>query len=464
MENEKQKSREKRIINDLTEGSVFRQLAVFALPFVLSSLLQTVYSLVDMLVVGQIVGSTGLSAVGISSQVMNICTAIGLGFGTAGQITLSQQVGAKDRRGLQKTIGTLLTTELVLAILFGLLGIALRDPFLDLMNTPPEAYADADAYLMICCCGMIFIYGYNAICAILRGMGESRLPLLFVAVASIVNLILDVILVAGGMGAAGAALATVVSQAIACVLALGYLYRHRDAFGFDFRLSSLKPNGFSLKTLIRLGIPIAAQTVVIMLSMMFINAQINNYGVIASAVDNVGNKLYSIMNVVAGGMYMACAAMIGQSFGAGKHDRVRQIVRACLTVCLIFWALVSVLLVLFPKEIFRLFSQDPDILAMAPQYMQILVITFLSFATMNPFLAVVDGVGAARFGLVVTILDGVVARIGLSLLFSHFLGLPGYWLGSALAGFVSTILAGGYYVFGFWKKRELLVEKQPAKQ
>jgi Na+-driven multidrug efflux pump len=246
---------------------------------------------------------------------------------------------------------------------------------------------------------------------------------------------------------------------VAFVLALVYLYRHRDAFGFDFRLASFRPRAFSLKTLIKLGVPMTAQTVVIMVSMMFINAQINTYGVVASAVDNVGNKLYNIMNVVAGGMYTACAAMIGQSFGARKFDRVRQVVRACLVVCMAFWAVVSVAILLWPTQIFGLFSQDPDILAMAPQYMHILVITFLSFATMNPYLAVVDGVGAARFGLVVTILDGVIARIGLSLLLSRFMGLPGYWLGSALAGFVSTILAGGYYYLGIWKKRELLVEQ-----
>jgi putative MATE family efflux protein len=456
--------KENKIINDLTEGPVFRQLAVFALPFVLSSLLQTVYSIVDMVVVGQVVGSTGLSAVGISSQVLNICTAIGMGFGAAGQITLSQQVGAKDYDGIQHTVGTLLTAEAVLAVFFGILGAALRGPFLNLMNTPAEAFADGAAYLAICCAGMLFIYGYNAICAILRGMGESRLPLVFIAIASVVNLVLDVVLIAGfQLGVAGAALATVIGQGVAFVLALVYLYRRREAFGFDFRPASFRPRAFSLKTLIKLGVPLTAQMVVIMVSMMFINSQINVYGVIASAVDNVGNKLYNIMNVVAGGMYTACAAMIGQSFGARKFDRVRQVVRACLVVCMAFWAVVSVAILLWPTQIFGLFSQDADILAMAPQYMQILVITFLSFATMNPYLAVVDGVGAARFGLVVTILDGVIARIGLSLLLSRFMGLPGYWLGSALAGFVSTVLAGGYYYLGIWKKRELLVENPHQK-
>ena len=452
--------KEQELINDLTEGPVLRQMGQFALPFVLANLLQTLYSLVDMAVVGQFVGATGLSAVGIGSEIMQICTAIGLGFGSAGQIILSQQVGANDRNRIKNTIGTLFTLELAAAILFGLLGILFRSPLMQLMNTPDEALADATVYLVICCAGMISIYGYNAVCSILRGLGESRLPLVFIGIAAVINVILDLILVGLGMGAAGAAAATVAGQTVSFLLALVYLYRHRQAFGFDFHPASFIPSAFSLKTLLKLGIPVAAQTVVIMLSMLFINSQVNVYGVTASAVDNVGNKLNSIMNVVSGAMYTACAAMVGQSFGAGKLSRVRQILWCCMGVCMAFWALVSLTIVIFPSQIFSLFTQDADVLAMAPQYMHIAVLTFLSFATMSPFLSVVDGVGAARYGLIVTILDGVVARIGLSLLFSSFMGLPGYWMGNALAGFVSTIMGGAYYFSGQWKKRELLVEKQ----
>ena len=158
------------IAKDMTQGPVLRQLAIFAIPVALANALQAIYSMVDMVVVGQVVGSSGLSAVGIGGQLLNMFLCIGMGFGFGAQILLSQQVGAKDH-DLQPTIGTLFTTELIASIVFGILGIVFCNPLLSIMNTPDAVWADARSYTIICCCGMLFIYGYNAVCAILRGMG-----------------------------------------------------------------------------------------------------------------------------------------------------------------------------------------------------------------------------------------------------------------------------------------------------
>ena len=177
------------IAKDMTSGPVLRQIAVFAGPVALANALQAVYSMVDMVVVGNFVGPEGLSAVGIGGQLQFVFLAIGMGFSVGAQVLLSQQVGARDR-DLQPTIGTLFTMEIIAAILCGVLGVVFCPQMLNLLNTPPEAYADTYAYTVICCCGMLFIYGYNAVCGILRGMGESKLPMIFIAVASVVNLLL----------------------------------------------------------------------------------------------------------------------------------------------------------------------------------------------------------------------------------------------------------------------------------
>ena len=211
------------IAKDMTQGPVLRQLAIFAIPIALANALQAIYSMVDMVVVGQVVGSSGLSAVGIGGQLLNMFLCIGMGFSFGAQILLSQQVGAKDH-DLQPTIGTLFTTELIASVIFGILGILLSNQLLGVMNTPEAAWADAKQYTIICCCGMVFIYGYNAVCAILRGMGESKLPMIFIAIASIVNLVLDLVFVAGfHMRAAGAALATVIAQGVSFIISLVYI-------------------------------------------------------------------------------------------------------------------------------------------------------------------------------------------------------------------------------------------------
>ena len=448
------------IAKDMTRGPVLRQLAVFAGPVALANALQAVYSMVDMVVVGQFVGPAGLSAVGIGGQLQFVFLAFGMGFSVGAQVLLSQQVGAKDR-DLQPTIGTLMTMELITALLLTVLGIVLCPQLLHLMNTPEAALKDAWGYTVICCCGMIFIYGYNAVCGILRGMGESKLPMIFIAVASLVNLVLDLIFVAGlHMSAPGAALATVIAQAVSFLVAIVYLYRNRDRFGFDFKLRSFRPRRERLIPILKVGIPYIAQMLMITCSMMFVNAQVNRYGVTASAVDSVGNRLNSVVTIVIGAVSMSGATMMGQCFGARNYDRIRQCHRACLAICMISLVVLGGAYLLFPRQIFSLFTKDPDVISMAPEYMVIAVVWLASMCTMTPPYAVIDGVGHAMLGLVISIMDGVVARIGLCILLGRFLGLHGFWLGNALAGFVTTLMAGVYYYSGRWKTRKLLLERE----
>lgn len=448
------------IARDLTQGSVLRQLAVFAVPVALANALQAVYSMVDMVVVGQFVGSAGLSAVGIGGQLLNMFLSIGMGFSFGAQILLSQQVGAQDK-DLQPTIGTLFTTELISSIVFGLVGILLCGQLLGIMNTPEAAWDDARAYTIVCCCGMVFIYGYNAVCAILRGMGESKLPMIFIAVASLVNLALDLLFVAVlHLGAMGAALATVIAQGVSFVSSLIYLYKNRERFGFDFKLKSFKPSRERLVPICKLGIPYIAQCLLITCSMMYVNARVNVFGVTASAVDSIGNKLNSVINIVVGAISMSGATVVGQCFGGRKMDRVKQCYRACTVVCAVSFVVIAAAYLLFSRQIFGIFSKDPEVIDMAPQYMRVAVVWVLSMCSMTAPYAVVDGVGNAMLGLVISLLDGVVARIGLCILLGQSMGLTGFWLGNALAGFVTTFMAGAYYYSGKWKKRQPLLQKE----
>ena len=435
-------SNEKTLINDMSRGPVLTKLFRFALPIMLANLLQAVYSMVDMIVVGQFCGPGGLSAVGIGGQLSFLFLTVGMGLGNGGQIVISQHVGMKSEK-IAKTVGTMITMEFLAALVIGAIGIVFHNPILDLLNTPPEARSNAVSYLLICSSGMIFIYEYNAICAILRGMGESRLPLVFIAVASLVNIVLDLLFVGVlGWEAAGAAAATVIAQGVAFFIGAVYLYRHRTALGFDFKLRSFRID----------------RQILITGSITFINAQINAFGVTASACDSIGGKLNSVANIVAGSVSTASSTMIAQSFGARNMERVRKAVRACFLINMVWWILLGGCYLLFPRFIFRMFTSDAAVLSMAPLYLRYAVIWLLALCSMNAFYAPVNGIGFASFNLIVGLIDGVAARIGLSLLLGSLIGLPGYWLGSGLAGFVTTLSMGFYYLTGWWTKREAVTK------
>lgn len=453
---------EKTMIKDLTQGSVGKELLRFSFPFMLSNALQTVYNLVDMVVVGQFVGSQGLSAVSIGGQITWLLCCLAIGYASGGQIFISQLVGAGDHAGIRRTIGTLFTAIAAFSILFTVLGIAFHTPLLRLLNTPPEAMKQAQDYVVICSAGMFFVYGYNTVSAVLRGMGDSTRPFLFIAIAAILNVILDILFVGPmGMQTAGAALATTLSQAVSFIISMIYLYIRRESFGFDFKLKSFAIDGRTFASLSKLGLPLTVQTTAINVSMLYVSAGVNSYGLVYSSVFGIGSKLHSIMFIITNSISTASATMFGQNLGAGKFDRVKKIFWFGNLYCMVFFVVVAVVCLLFPEPIFQLFTQDADVVALAPPYMVSLVVMYLGFATMTAGIALINGIGNGSLSLITALLDGVVVRIGLCMLLAGpcGMGVWGYFWGNALAGFVSTIIGDFYYLSGLWKKRKLMVEQ-----
>ncbi len=444
------------LIRDLTQGSVTRLLLIFAFPLLCSNLLQTFYNMVDMIVIGHFVGRDGLSAVSIGGDVLNFLTFLVMGFSNAGQVILSQYIGAGNRAQIRGTIGTMFTVTLICAVGLTIVCYFGLDAFLTAMNTPAECFDYARQYGMTCILGLVFIYGYNLVSAILRGMGDSKHPFIFIAVATVVNLVLDLVFVAGlGLGPFGAALATVIGQAVSFLWALYYLYHHRDSFGFDFRPASFKPDPEVLPKLIQLGLPMILQSAAINFSMLFVNSYINSYGVVASAVTGIGNKLGSITSVVTHALSTAGSSMVGQNLGAGKYHRVPKIIGVAMVVDLAFAALLSFLTICFPRTIFGLFNDDPQVLDMAMTYIPVAVLLYMGFALRSPFFALINGSGNAKLNLIVGLLDGVICRVGLAMLMgiAMGMGIMGFWLGNAFAGYMPFLIGGVYFLTGKWKRR-----------
>lgn len=447
------------IIQDMTRGSVFRQLAEFSLPLLLANTLQTLYTTVDTLIVGRFVGTAALSAVSTCGELVNFYAMIGMGLATAGQIIIAQFVGKGNRDAVGKTIGAMFSTLTVLSLAFTALCILTLDRQLQWIHLPEEARHDGYQYTFVSAVGFLFIFGYNGVSAALRGMGDSKRPLLFVAIASVSNLLLDLLFVLGfGWGAMGAALATIMGQALSVIASIVYLYRRRSAFCFDFRPRSFLPQKRYLRMLLQLGIPSAVQFGAILISVLFIGAQINSFGVAASASNGVANKLENILRIVSNSVGTAGSAMIAQNIAAGEYRRVQKILAGVLTIC-VGWALLcSAAIYLIPELIFSVFNQDAQVLAYAGIYGPAGVLCYMGNGLRATANCLINGIGFASLSLASGLIDGVAARIGFSLLLGYVLGmgLLGFWIGSALAGYVPVVIGLVYYLSGRWKTHRLI--------
>jgi putative MATE family efflux protein len=450
------------MINDMTEGSVSKLLFKFAWPFVLSNLLQTVYNMADMVIVGQYVGEGGVTSVAMGGEVLIFFTFFCLGFVNSGQVLISQFVGRKDYKNVSKTIGLLFTLMLILAVAVTGLGLIFSKPILRLLQVPDAAMQGAIDYTQVCFTGIIFIFGYNGISAIMRGMGDSKHPLMFICISASLNIVLDIVCVKLlHMGAGGAALATVVSQGVALVTALIFLVKNKESFGFDFKLKSFGFDKFIFTRILKLGIPMVLQISAISISMMVVNAYINSYNVVAySDITAIGNKLGNIMNIVTGSLNAAGAGMIGQNIAAGKTERVSRVVEIITLLGLAFAAIISVLMILIPSQIFALFTSDQEVQALAKTYVWVAVINFFGFSTRAPAMALINGMGFAGLAFVAGILDGVVVRIGLALLLglTFGMGIYGFWYGMVIAGHAFGVVGAIYYFSGKWKTRKAIIE------
>ena len=449
-------SQKKEIIRDLTVGSVPKVLLNFAMPLFLSGLLQMIYNMVDMMVVGKFVGTQGLSAVAIGGEILQLITFVAMGFSNAGQILISRYVGEDRRDKVGKMVGTLFTLLMSLAVLIMIIFLFSYQGIMSWLNTPEDIWEYTRQYSITCVYGIIFIYGYNLVSAIMRGMGDSRHPFIFIAIASVVNVILDLLFVGPlGMGPLGAALATVIGQAVSFLFALVLLYRRREQIYFDFKPRHFRISKEVIGPLVSLGIPMVIQSAAVTFSMLFVNSYINTYGTVAVAVTGVARKLEMMIGVISQAISSAGGAMIAQALGAGKLKRVPKVVYHALWIVGIPAAVMALITVFRPEWLFGLFSSDEAVLAMAVTYIPIALIQYLGAMLRPANFALINGSGNSRLNLMVALLDGIACRIGFALLLGVALqmGIRGFWYGNAMAGLVPFFIGGVYLISGAWKKR-----------
>ena len=453
--------RTKSISKNFTSGSIPKQLLIFMLPFMASNALQVLYSTIDMIIVGEFVGTPGLSAVSQSSQILNFATMVCFGFSNGGQVLISQALGAGKRKEMSRIIGTLFGLISIFAITLSVVFLTARGCILDIMNIPAESYAFAEDYLIICGAGLFFTAGYNMVSAVLRGMGDSKRPFLFICIASAVNLVLDILFTGiFKWEVAGAAWATIIGQAVSFLFSLWYLFRHREEFGFDFSLESFKISKHYTNMILSLGTPMAIQSGCINLSMLYVSSMVNDVGVVASATFGVGIRIDDIINKVSQGIQFAALPMVSQNIAAGEQKRAVKVVHWSWIYSAIMTVVAMIAYVVFGKQLFMIFSDDPAVHEMSGTFVKAILWMFPALAVMRGTGAFIQGIGNAKFSMVLALQDGVVLRIGLSWLFGIVLnwGFYGFVLGYALAPYGNAIPGMIYFLSGKWKKRRVLAE------
>lgn len=445
------------LINDFTEGKVFGKLFRFAMPLFLSNLLQIVYNMIDMIVVGHKLGKPGLSAVSVGGDVSGFLTFLAMGFSNAGQVIISQYIGAKQRNKIAKFVGTMFTFLMSAAAVISVVCLFLRTPILKAMHTPDAAFSEALNYSSVCIVGLVFIYGYNIVSAVLRGMGDSARPFIFISIAAVINILLDLLFVLGlDLGSGGAALATVISQAVSFILCVVFIIRNRQRYELGISPREFfKIDGSMLLRLVKLGLPMAIKNASIKFSKLFVNSFINSFGLGASAFAGVANKINSISNLVSNSFNTAGASMIGQNIAADRCDRVKRIMLSIFAITLTAATLFTLAFVFFPEQIYGIFTDDKEVVRIGLTFLPIAVLIFYGSAGRSGMNALINGSGNTAVNFATAILDGIILRIGLAALFGLALdmGAMGFWLGDALAGYTPLFIGIAFYFSGKWKRR-----------
>ncbi len=444
-----------RFEKNLSEGSVVKQLILFSLPVLISNLIQSLYSTVDMLVVGRFAGEAAMSGVNIGGQVSFLITNMVFGLSVGATVLIGQYMGANDRKSMHETIATLFVSLLVAAISLTVLMIGLQEPLLRLIQTPQESFSEARSYFFISMLGTVFIFGYNALSAVMRGLGDSRNPLIFVAIACVVNIVLDLLFVATfHMGAAGAALATVISQAISMILCIVYLKRNN--FIFDFSFASFKgASKRQLKLILKIGIPTSIQNVATSTSFLFLTALVNSLGVMASAAVGAVGKLNGFAILPGIAMSTSVSAMCAQNIGAEKFDRARKTMFVGMGIATAISGLIFAIVAIFPEACLGLFGDSPDFIACGVDYMRAFKYDYLIAPLCFCFNGLFIGSGHTTFSLVNGIMSSLLFRIPASFIFGMTLkmGLFGVGIGGPIASLAALAFAIVFFMTGTWKKR-----------
>lgn len=434
--------------NDLTTGSIGKTVTLFALPYLLSCFMQTFYGMVDLFVVGLYNGSETTTAVSIGSQVTHMLTVIIVGLAMGATVQIGRTVGAKDERSAKKVVGTTVIFFIFFAIIITIALTALTRPITSIMMTPVEAFEETAMYLLICFAGIPFIAAYNVISSIFRGMGDSKRPMYFVAVACVTNIVLDFLFIGTlGLGAAGAALGTICGQAVSVFAALFVLFK--KGLGLQITKSDFRIHKSILTDIIKVGVPIALQDGLIQIAFILITVIANTRGLIVATSVGIVEKLIGFMFLVPSAFLSAISAITAQNLGAGKERRAKQALRYGLFIT-VAWGIVCVVYNQFlPQTLVGMFTKDSAVIAAGCDYLRAYAFDCLFAAIHFCFSGYFCGSQKSGISFLHNIISIIVVRVPGAYLASLWFPDTLYPMGMAapLGSVLSALICICFYVY-----------------
>lgn len=443
-------------MTDMTTGSPARHILTFALPLLLGNLFQQLYNMVDSVVVGNYVGKNALAAVGTCGSMSFLFFSLSSGLAIGIGIIVSQFYGAKDEQQVRNTIANSIYVLVTAALAVSVLGILLCPALLRLLQTPEHIMEDATLYLRTTCAGIIAIALYNGVAAVLRALGDSRTPLYFLILSSVVNVILDLVFVIYcDMGVFGVALATIISQAVSAVTCLLYAY-HKVPY-FRLTREELRPHKAIILKSFRLGIPMALQSSMIAISCMVLQGVVNSFGDTVMAAFTITSRVEQIIQQPFNSLGTAMTTYAGQNMGAGKPDRVRKGLRQATLMILAFCLLMVPIFFLLGPQIVRIFVNEQDVIEMGYRALRITSLFYFGLGMIYVPRGLLNGCGDTAFSMINGITE-VACRIGYSqiLLRIPILGYWSVWITTGLTWITVATVCMIRYLSGKWRQKGLV--------
>lgn len=447
-------------VTDMTEGSPYRLIFMFSIPLLIGNVFQQLYNMVDSIVVGNYVGESALAAVGTGFPIIFMLSSLFMGIGIGATVMISQFYGARNFEKIKNTISTIYTALLVGSVPLTVLGIFISKPLLMLMNVPTEGGTldMATTYMIVIFIGTICSLGFNVNAGILQGLGDSRTSLLFLLIATIVNIVLDIVFtVFFGMGVMGVALATIIAQFISWVFGIYYINKHYDfihirPFKFHFEKDLFKEA-------MKLGLPAGIQNALFSIGIMFMNSLVNSYGPTFMAGFNGANKIDSFAFMPIQSFTTAITTYVGQNVGAGRIDRVKHGTKAGLILSIGCSIAIGAILYPLSGVIMRMFGQSPAMISAGVSYLH-QVLPFYSLLSISfIYSSVLRGAGESIIPMISSFISLWIARIPAAYLMAHFFGQDFIFYSYPIGWVFGIVIAYGYYRTGRWKNKSIIAQK-----
>ncbi len=449
-------------MKDLTVGKEGKLIFQFAVPMLLGNVFQQLYNIVDSIVVGRFMGKEALAAVGASFPIIFVMISLVIGFSMGLTVIISQYYGAKDFKSVKRAIDTLNIVLFFASIVVTILGLLLSTKIFEWMQLSPEVIPLAKNYFNTYILGSMAFFGFNSVNAILRGLGDSKTPLYFLIISTVLNIILVILFVViFGWGVQGAALATIIAQGFSFLLSVFYLNKYHKLIKITFK--NLEFDRHIFKQSLRIGLPSGLQQTFVSIGIMALYGIVNQHGTDVSAAYAAVGRIDSFSMLISMNFAMALSTFVGQNIGAQKINRVKEGLKATLWMTSFITIVLTLIVVFFGHQLMYLFTTDENVIRIGAEYLVIVCSFYLVFNAMFIVSAVLRGAGDTLIPMFVTLFSLWVVRVPLAVILSKYFGEKGIWWSVPIGWFSGAIFISLYYMKGNWKTKSV-IKRNPSEQ